>query len=168
MATKRLINVNNNGTQQEYSGVTVSVGAGSSGEIPALDSTGKIDPSMLPIGIGADAVSAEAGESLSAGDIVYFDSTGKVMKAEASTIAKAGRGYVTQVYTSGATATVYFDDSNPSLTGLTPGSTYYLSTTAGQVTTTPPTTTNSIVQEIGFASSATNLRVNIQEPIIRV
>jgi hypothetical protein len=63
---------------------------------------------------------------------------------------------------------VFFDDSNTALTGLTPGLTYYLSVTSGGVTTTPTTTTGQIVQEVGFAVSATTLRVNIQEPIIRI
>lgn len=167
MAVKKLINVNSNGTQQEYSGITTSAGAGSSGEIPALDGSGKLDTSFMPVGIGADAVTATAGEALSAGDMVYFNGTGQVLKADATSITKAARGYVISAVSNAATATVYFDDSNTGLSGLTAGSTYYLSATPGAVTTTAPTTSGQIVQEVGFATSATNLRVNIQEPIIR-
>lgn len=167
MAVKKLINSNTNGTQTEYSGVTTSAGAGSSGEIPALDSSGRLDATMMPTGFGQDAVTATAAEALSAGDFVYFNGSGGVLKADATAIAKQARGYVISAVANAASATVFFDDSNTALTGLTPGSTYYLSVTSGGVTLTPTTTAGQIVQEIGFASSATNLRVNIQEPIIR-
>lgn len=167
MAVKKLINVNTNGTQQEYSGITSSAGAGSSGEIPALDGTGKLDTSFMPVGVGADSITAIAGEALSAGDLVYFNGTGQVLKADATSITKAARGYVISAVSNGASATVFFDDSNTGLSGLTAGSTYYLSATPGAATTTAPTTSGQIVQEVGFATSATNLRVNIQEPIIR-
>jgi hypothetical protein len=168
MAVKKLINLNTNGTQVEYSGVTTSAGAGSSGEFPALDSAGRLDTTMMPVGFGQDAIAATAAEALAAGDFVYFNGSGGVLKADATAIAKQARGYVLTAVLNAAEATVYFDDSNTSLTGLTPGATYYLSVASGTITTTAPTASGQIVQEIGFASSATNLRVNIQEPIIRV
>ena len=63
---------------------------------------------------------------------------------------------------------MFFDDANTGKTGLTAGATYYLDhTVPGGVTTTPSTTTGHIVQPIGFATSATNLRMNIEEPVIR-
>lgn len=163
----KLIKINTNGTQETYSGSTTSSGTSSSGEFIATNSSGKIDISFLPPGIGEDAIIAIAGESLSSGDMVYIDNLGKVFKADATTIAKQARGYVTESFASGVNAKVFFDDSNSFLTGLTPGATYFLSaSTPGKVTTTPPTTSGTIIQEVGFASSATNLRVNIQEPII--
>jgi hypothetical protein len=168
MAVKKLINLNTDGTQVEYSGIIASVGALSAGEIPALDSAGKLDITTMPVGFGQDAVTAVAGEALSAGDMVYFNASGAVLKADATAIAKQARGYVTSAVANAANATVFFDDSNTALTGLTPGLTYYLSVTSGGVTTTPTTTSGQIVQEIGFAASATTLRVNIQEPIIRI
>lgn len=168
MAVKKLINLNTNGTQVEYSGIITSLGATSSGEIPALDSAGKLDITTMPVGFGQDAVTAVAAEALSAGDLVYFNASGAVLKADATAIAKQARGYVTVAVANAANATVFFDDSNTALTGLTPGLTYYLSVTSGGVTATPTTTSGQIVQEIGFAASATTLRVNIQEPIIRL
>lgn len=168
MAVKKLINLNTNGTQVEYSGIITSLGATSAGEIPALDSAGKLDITTMPVGFGQDAVTAVAAEALSAGDLVYFNASGAVLKADATAIAKQARGYVTVAVANAANATVFFDDSNTALTGLTPGLTYYLSVTSGGVTSTPTTTSGQIVQEIGFAASATTLRVNIQEPIIRI
>ena len=163
----KLIQQNANGTQQEYAGVTISTGAPSSGEIPALDSNGRLSSTMMPVGFGQDSVSAIAGEALAAGDMVYFNASGQALKADATSIGKQARGYVIAAVANGGTAAVFFDDTNTGVTGLTPGSTYYLNTTAGGVTTTPPTTTGNIVQEVGFATSATTLRVNIQEPVIR-
>lgn len=163
----KLIKVNPNGSQQEYAGINASVGAGSAAEFPILDGAGKLDITFMPVGVGQDSVTATAGENLSAGDFVYFNGSGQVFKADSTALAKQARGYVNASVISGATATVFFDDTNTGLSGLTPGSTYYLDTTAGAVTLTPPTSVNNIVQEVGFATSATSLRVNVQEPIIR-
>ena len=169
MAIKRLINVNTNGTQQEYSGVATSAGTGSADELPRLDSNGRLDVTFMPTGFGQDAITATAGEALSAGDFVYFSGTGTVLKADATAIAKQARGYVNASVTNGGTATVFFDDTNTAKTGLTVGVTYYLDhTTPGGVTTTPTTTTGHIVQQVGFSTSATSLRVNIQEAITRL
>ena len=167
MAVHKVIQLNTNGTQQEYSGTSTSSGAASAGEFLILDGTGKIDVSALPNGIAADAITATAGEALAAGDFVYISGTGTVLKADATAIAKQTRGYVLSAVANGASATVYFDESNTAVSGLTAGATYYLAATAGQVTTTPTTTTGQIVQEVGFAISATQLHVNIQEPVIR-
>lgn len=167
MAIKRLINVNTNGTQVEYSGVVASAGAGSVDEIPRLDSAGRLDVTFMPVGFGQDAVTAIAGEALTAGNMVYFSATGTVLKADSTAVAKAARGYVTVSVANAASATVFFDDSNNAVTGLTSGATYYLDTVSGGITVAPTVTTGQIVQEVGFATSATNLRVNIQEPIIR-
>lgn len=165
----KVIQINTNGTQQEYAGTTASSGASNAGDFPALDSNGKLDVTFMPTGFGQDAVNATAGEALAAGDFVYFTSTGTVMKADASAIAKQARGYVTAAVANGAQATVFFDDSNGGLSGLTPGATYYLdAANPGKATATAPTGTGKIVQELGFASSATNMRVNIQEPIVRI
>ncbi len=163
---KRLINQNTNGSKETYSGVTTSAGAGSSGEIPALDSAGKLDTSMMPVGFGQDSVTATAGEALTAGDFVYFNGSGAVLKADATALAKQAKGYVNANVLNAGTATVFFDDSNTGLTGLTINVPYYLSTTPGQVTPTAPTTATQIVQRVGFANSATNLRANIEEAIL--
>ena len=164
----KVIKIAASGEQSEYAGILTSAGAGSSGDFPALDAAGKLDVTFFPTSIGQDAVVAVAGEALAAGDMVYFNGSGEVMKADADSIAKAAQGYVLTSVSAAANATVYFDDSNSAVSGLTPGAKYYLSATAGTVTTTAPTTTGHIVQEVGFATSATNLRVNIQVPVVRV
>lgn len=167
MATRKLIQQNTDGTKTEYTGKSTSAGAADSGEFVVLDSAGKLDASLLPNGVGADAVTLTAGEALVAGNFIYINGSGQVMKADATAIGKKAVGYVLSAVSSGATATVYFDESNTGLTGLTAGSTYYLSATAGGVTTTPPTTAGQIVQELGVATSTTSIHVNFKSPIIR-
>jgi hypothetical protein len=169
MASQSLLKVNTDGSQQTYTGKTTSTGASDSGEFIVAGPSGTIDPSFFPNGFGPDVTTFVAGEALTAGNFVYINATGQVLKADAALPAKAARGYVLSNVANAANATVYFDEANTAVTGLTPGATYYLSTTPGGVTTTPPATNGSgqIIQELGFASSATNIHVNIQEPIIR-
>ncbi len=50
--------------------------------------------------------------------------------------------------------------------GLTPGSDYWLSaTTAGKLTTTAPDSTGNFVQRVGHALSATELEIEVGQPI---
>lgn len=168
MAAHKLIESLSTGNKQEYAGLNSSAGAGSAGEFVILDGSGKISSTMMPTGIGADTITADAGENLAAGDFVYIDSAGDVFKADASAIAKAAIGYVLAAVTSGQPATVYFDDANTGVSGLTVGSKYFLSgTTPGAITTTAPTTSTHIVQVVGVAHATTAIHVNIQEPVIR-
>lgn len=54
-----------------------SAGASDAGKVVALDATGKIDSTMMPTGIGADTALIEASENLAAGDLVnIYNSTG--------------------------------------------------------------------------------------------
>ncbi len=162
----KLIKQNSDGTKETYEGVQSSSGPSSQNEFPALNGAGKIDESFLPNGIGSDVISAVAGENLSAGDFVYFSSTGESLKADASEIAKQARGFVTTSITAGQSGDVFFDDTNAALTGLTPGATYYLSDqTPGQATLIAPTASGSIVQRLGFASGSETIHVDIEEPV---
>ena len=104
---------------------------------------------------------AASSENLSAGDFVnLYNNTGVInaRKADATTNGKTAHGFVLSNVTSPANATVYLESSqNNSVSGLTVGSDYYLSTTPGVVTTTPPSASGNIVQLLGTATSATNL-----------
>lgn len=167
MATHKVIQISSTGAQSEYSGKASSAGSGDAGEFPVLDGSGKLDVTFMPNGVGADTVTLVAGEALAAGDFVYVLAAGTVMKADATTFAKRAMGYVIASVLNGGNATVYFDESNTGLSGLTPGSTYYLSATPGVATLTAPTTSGQYVQELGIATSATSLHINIKVPILR-
>lgn len=148
------------GVTTQQSAINTSAGAGDAGKIAKLDSTGRWDDSMMPVGIGPEIATVTTTEDLAAGDFVnIYASTGaKCRKADATTAGKEANGFVLASTTSGQDATVYFSsNTNTSLSGMTPGSKYYLSTTAGQATTTAPSASGNVVQYLGKASSATEL-----------
>lgn len=157
----------NNGGQisEEYATVT-STGATDAGKIVALDTSGKLDTTVMPTGIGAQTQAMVCSENLTAGDLVniWNDSgTRKARRADCSNGRRA-HGFVLAGVSQNATATVYLDDTLSGLTSLTVGVPYYLSTTGG-VTATAPTTSGYISQEIGTAISTTAITFEPQQPI---
>lgn len=158
---------NNSGAITEVISNQSSAGAGDAGKIVALDASGRIDNSMMPVGIGADTSSITASEALAAGDLVnIWNSTGaKVRKADATTSGKEAHGFVLAAVSNGASATVYFEGTNTAVTGLTPG-VQYLSTTAGLATATAPSGSGNVVQRVGFATDAAALNFQSQTPVV--
>jgi hypothetical protein len=147
---------------------TTSAGAGSSGKLAALDGSGRLDTTMLPVGIGADTAVVLASEALAAGDLVnIWNNTGtaNARKADATTSGKEAHGFVLAAVSNGANATVYFEGSNTSVTGRTPGK-QFLSTTPGTSTTTAPSTAGNVVQIVGFATSATSMNFQSGTPVV--
>lgn len=159
---------NNAGQIREVSGLTTSSGAGDAGKIPQLDSSGRLDNSLMPTGIGADTEVMATSENLSAGELVNIWNDGgtrKARKADASNGRRA-HGFVLAGTTSPNNATIYFSGDITGLTSLTPGNPMYLSgTTAGAATATAPSTAGQISQEIGIAISATAITFEAQQPI---
>lgn len=107
--------------------------------------------------VGFQKISGISGESLTAGNIVYFKTSDqKWYKADADITAthtdvKLGVVQSTVAIDIAITVLIYGRDTNQ--TGMTPGATYYLSNTAGGISTTPGTNNVSI----GVALSATDL-----------
>lgn len=169
MANKYLA-VGSGGMQEEVELITSSAGAGSSGKGIALDAAGLLSLTFMPVGIGPDIKELTAGEAISAGDFVnLYDDTGiKVRKADASDAAKQADGFVLAGIESAAAGNVYFEGINNQLSGLTPGSKYFLSaTSAGDAATAVPSTTNHIVQYLGKAISATEISFEPGDPMKR-
>lgn len=158
----------NAGQLAEVEGTVTSAGAGDAGKIVALDSSGRLDNSMMPSGIGSDTEVMASSENLAAGDLVniWNDSgTRKARKADASNGRRA-HGFVLSGTSSPANATVYLSGDITGLTSLTPGTAMYLSgTTAGGATATSPSTAGQISQEIGIAVSTTAIGFQPQQPI---
>jgi hypothetical protein len=145
------------GVITEIFGQQTSAGAADAGKIVALDDTGRLDNSMMPVGIGADTASIVTSEALAAGDWVNVHNvTGaaRARKADATTAGKAVDGFVLAAAGSGANATVYFEGTNTQVSGQTPGD-VFLQTTAGAGGATVPSTAGNVVQRIGTAVSAT-------------
>lgn len=163
---KYLTNVS--GLPTEITAPATSGGAGDAGKLPALDSTGRLDTSFMPTGIGADTSIIQASEALVAGDFVNIHNVAgafRVRKADATTNGKIAHGFVLAAVASAANATVYFEGTNGSVTGQTPGD-VFLSTTPGQGTATPPSASGNAVQNIGVATSATTINFQYNRPII--
>lgn len=155
MAAKKFLRLVN-GVLTEIFGVQTSAGAGNAGDLVSLDDSGRIDNSMMPVGIGADTSTISASETLAAGDWVnvWNNSGAKVRKADATTAGKEAHGFVLAAVTSGNPATVYFEGTNTQVSGQTPGP-VFLRTTAGVGGPTVPSASGNVVQQIGVAVSAT-------------
>lgn len=158
---------NNAGITTEVVATQTSAGAGDAGKIVALASTGQLDVSLMPTGIGADTQAIVASEALTAGNLVNVWSNAgafNVRKADATVAGKEANGFVLAGFANGASATVYFEGNNNQMSGLTPGK-QFLSTTAGAVTSTAPSASGNVVQVVGFATSATNMNFQSLAPI---
>lgn len=145
------------GVKTLLTAIATSAGAGDANKIIATDGSGRIDITFMPSGVGADTLSIEASENLSAGDFINIHdvSGARVRKADNSNTRPA-HGFVLSSVTSGANATVYLSGANTGLTSLTPGTRYYLGT-AGVATATAPSASGEIVQYLGAANSTTSL-----------
>ena len=166
MAAKKFLRLVN-GVLTEIFGVQTSAGAGNAGDLVSLNDTGRIDNSMMPVGIGADTATITASETLAAGDWVnVWNSSGaKVRKADATTAGKEAHGFVMSAVTSGSPATVYFEGTNTQVTGQTPGGPVYLQTTAGAGGATIPSASGNVVLQIGVAVSATAVNFERGTPV---
>jgi hypothetical protein len=167
MAQKPIQLVNGKLTQVEAT--VVSTGAGDAGEVVALDSSGKLDVSVLPTGVGPNVKVILASEAIGAGKYVnIYDNTGtpNVRLADNSN-GREAHGFVKDAVASAANATVYFEGTNDDLSALTPGTRQYLGT-AGGVTATPPTFAGgaAIHQLVGSAISATEIDTDIDDCVV--
>lgn len=166
MAAKKFLRLVN-GVLTEIFGVQTSAGAGNAGDLVSLDDSGRIDNSMMPVGIGADTSTISASETLAAGDWVnvWNNSGAKVRKADATTAGKEAHGFVLAAVTSGNPATVYFEGTNTQVSGQTPGP-VFLQTTAGVGGATIPSASGNVVQQVGVAVSATAVNFERNMPVV--
>lgn len=157
------------GKTKEVTPITTSSGATDASKIAQTDTDGRFHTSLMPTGIGPATVVVPASEALSAGDFInlWNDSgTMKARKADATTTGKEADGFVLAAVSSGANATVYKRGTNTARTGLTAGTEYYLSTTAGGVTALPgPVGSGNISQFLGKATSSTEVEFEKYEAV---
>lgn len=156
------------GREKMVEGLVTSAGVADAGKIVAAGADGRLDESLMPLGIAADVKVAIASEALSAGDYVniYDDvGTSKCRLADASNDRPA-HGFVKAAVAPAASATIYFEGSNSSLTGLTAGVLYYLGT-AGNATATAPVLPGSVIHQLlGVGIDATSINTDIQSEIV--
>lgn len=156
------------GVLTEKSGLVTSSGAADGNKLVETDSTGRISTSVLPVGIGADTYSGTANENLAAGDFVYIMNTGAVAKASAGVSGVPAVGFVLTTAATGTSALVYFEGRNTSLSGLTAGTRYYLSETAGGVTGTPVVGSGKKHQYLGTAITTTSMNTELSDHVVLV
>lgn len=145
--------------------ITTSAGVGDANKIVSTNSSGKLDTTLMPAGLGVDTVTATASEAISAGDFVnLYNNAGTltVRKADNSN-GRDAKGFALAAISNAATGTIYLSGQNTSVTSLTPGTVYYLGTSGG-VTTTAPSTSGTIIQVLGYTISASNLMFEYDEP----
>jgi hypothetical protein len=168
MADKYLAYQSDGGIGQNEA-VVVSEGASDAGKIPGADSTGRLDVTWLPVGVGADTYTATVAEALSAGDFVNcFSDAGtfSARKADNSN-GRAAEGFVLAAAAVGEVATVYYlGETNTELSALATGGKVWLGT-AGGVIAAPPagSSTGILAQYLGRASSATELLTTFSPPV---
>lgn len=166
MAAKKLLRLVS-GIVTEIVGVVTSAGASNDGDFPVLDSTGRLDSSMMPVGIGADTYVGVAGETIAAGAYVYIDAAGEVFNASAASGGNAAMGFCTAGFSASADATVYFEGRNTGVTGKTVGARQYLSdSTPGGTVETAPSGAGKKVQFLGNAISATSIDNEISDYVV--
>jgi hypothetical protein len=102
------------------------------------------------------------------GDCVYIDAADGVKKAKADASGTAQAfGFATATIANAAVGSYQSSGILAGLSALTAGSAYYLSAaTAGTMTTTAPSTVGQYVVRLGTAISTTELKINIQPPIL--
>ena len=157
-----------NGREKLVEATVVSTGAAQAGDIVALDSTGRLDVSVLPIGVGPDVAIIETTEALSAGKYVniYLDSGNARCRLADSTNDRPAHGFVNSSYSIGQLATIFFEGPNDNLSGLTIGSRYYLSSSGGVSNTPPSLPTDVIHQYLGIATSTTTINTDIEDAVL--
>ena len=166
MADKLIQLINGKLTQVEAT--VTSTGAADAGEVVALDSTGKLDVSVLPVGVGPDVFVANATENINGGQYVNIWNNAGVpgVRLADNSNGRDAHGFLKDAVTAGNPATVYFEGSNDDLSGLTPGSRYYLGV-SGAVTLTPPVAPAAqISQFVGIAISTTAINVDIDDCVV--
>ena len=168
MAGNKFLELTAGGALAEVVSNDASAGAGDAGKLVALDTTGKLDQTMMPVGLIPDLANFVSFENLAAGDYVniFLDAAvAKVRKADATTVGKEADGFVLAAVTAPATVDVYFEGSNTQVTGMTIGATVFLQTTAGAGGSTVPSAAGNVVQKIGRAISATSVSFEPALPV---
>ena len=162
------IRIATSGQKEEVLATEISAGVANAGDLIRLDATGRLDISLLPVGVGPDTTVVNATEALNAGDLVnIFDDGGSpgARLADRSNSRKA-HGFVLAAVAIANPATVFLDTTNTALAALSIGADYFLGV-SGAIELTPTTTQGEILQQVGFAIAATELSFEPGETITR-
>jgi hypothetical protein len=100
-----------------------------------------------------------AGESITAGDLLYLNTDGKVYKAFATGTVEESTplGFAQSSVAADATLVVRIGGVEDALSSLSSGVVYYVSTTAGAITSTAPSGSGDNIVRIGVSQDSTTL-----------
>jgi hypothetical protein len=117
----------------------------------------------------AASFSGIADTALPARTLVYVKSDGKIAKADATIEGKEAIGFVTTAVAAGNSTTVKLSGNILSgLSGLVPGTTYYMSTSPGLIATTAQAAayaSGNVLLVVGLALNSTELLFRPSTPI---
>lgn len=157
-----------NGVKTWVTALAVSTGAPDANKVIMTSSTGRLDSSLMPVGIGAETQVMVASESLIAGDFVNIFNNGGVPNARKAdnSNGRSANGFVLEAVANAANATVYLTGLNNARTGMIPGTAYFLGTSGG-ISTTPPASTSigAIIQQLGVSANDTTIQFDYDAPI---
>ena len=157
MSTKKPI-ILINGAPTQYTPPTTSAGAGNAGDIPGLDSTGRLDASFMPVGVAPDVIPATATDTLTAGMFVNVWNNGGVLsvrKAVGTDATKPANGFVLAGASISSTVSVYPEGLNTlvplgSFAAGDRGAPVWLdASTGGSCTKTAPSGAGNLQQYLG-------------------
>lgn len=148
--------------EQEVLPAVISAGVGDANKIVALDSTGHLDPSVLPSGITPDQLAGTSNGTITAKDLCYVETAGTITRASAAAgTPHVGLGWALTSVATGQPIVIQLQGIITGLSGLTPGARYFLSnTTPGGIIigSSAPSATGELWQYIGTALTATTLQ----------
>lgn len=140
------------------------------GVTAAAGPPGQVDVTIPGGGGGSGAVqgsySCPAGVAVR--DAVFLSSADNVDLADADDASKQPLIGIVDSKPGLTSAVVTYYGEVSGFVGLTPGDTYYLSTTPGQITNVAPSNPGDIVQRIGFAKSATTFMVMVDRDWVQL
>lgn len=161
-----------NGKTKQYRPITVSNGASDAGKLIAVAANGKLDPSLYDPGADPSRPIV-AFEALGAGKFYNLFVDGGTVKARLAdnSNGRPADGFVREAVEAAASGTGFpLDSVNSSLSGLTPGTTYYLGTAGGVIDTpldaSDDANINKIDQKLGKAASATELETDDYDYVV--
>lgn len=102
------------------------------------------------------------GEAIGGSRLVWIDPADGLLYYADAVAGRAAKGFTLAAFDSGVSAETFHAGQIHSLSGLTKGTTYYLAAN-GLIAAAPPLGAV-VIQEIGFATSATTLFCRICEP----
>lgn len=151
-------------------GLVTSNGSSNDGDVVSLDTDGRLNPTVMPVGLMSAVILAKTSENVHSGDFVNLYESGNefiVRKARADFEVPA-HGFVLEAFNQGQIAEVWCETKNHQLVNVLQGGRYYLSATnPGKATLIPAQQAEgAISQYLGVGISTTKIDLELDDFII--